>query len=387
MGKSTSDRHRVLFLIPVLPAGLAASLAHLSLPEGQATSDQSLVNSRDHCHGISAPGLVISSKGSNRSVAAYHRLSSTRRGISGNDERNVPVVHILDWNVVSVNATTNDVYPGPETSQDATVNLWILPGSIVFIVARVEPGVFFHAEANIQTFFFHVSFPYEIPSNTAVPQWAFLDVTTTGSWNPSTAQSIGDLPENSVAPSTTSTASSSATQTSGSSASSAHNNSSLSSGVIAGIVVGVVTVLVLVAAGLLLCRRHRRSRHRDAQRSIDLPPKDSGGNGDMTQTTAPMYPAGNIVEAQSWPPKYYVRRFRFDLALATLADKALCQNPDDPSTHPPPFPSLGHPDGGPSAVVIGSLPRGRGKGVSNSSSGGSSEPAGTAVIESEKYSQ
>jgi len=85
------------------------------------------------------------------------------------------------------------------------------------------------------------TFPFAIPDGTRVPHWSYLDVTLTGDWNATAAQSAGDSPEAKPSPTTTSSAA-------GASSSSNQNKShtGLIAGAAAGAVVGVSLLIGII---------------------------------------------------------------------------------------------------------------------------------------------
>jgi len=106
------------------------------------------------------------------------------------------------------------------------------------------------------------TFPEPIPLGTRVPHWAYIDSSTSGSWNATTAQLAGDSPEvtgsASVVPSSTSSSQSIITSNTSSPSSS---KSSSNTGAIAGGVVGGIIGVALIA-GFVTWFTIRRSRAR-----------------------------------------------------------------------------------------------------------------------------
>jgi len=124
-------------------------------------------------------------------------------------------------------------------------------------------------------------FPPGIPDGTAVPQWAFQDVTTSGLFNVTLAQSTGDNPE-STASHAQSTGSAGATATAASASltpaptSSASSGSKTNTGAIAGGVVGGVVGLALIAGAAIFFLRKRRSQ---------IPLSDQSGAGVLSPSS------------------------------------------------------------------------------------------------------
>ncbi|KAG2351624.1 hypothetical protein BDR07DRAFT_1500791 [Suillus spraguei] len=112
-------------------------------------------------------------------------------------------------------------------------------------------------------------YPNNIPSGTAVPNWAYLNVTTNG-FDPVAAQNDGDLPESTatkaqstVSVPSSSTASATLTSSSGSptaSSTSSNNSKSSNAGAIAGGVVGgVVGAAIIIGLATWYFIKRRRS--------------------------------------------------------------------------------------------------------------------------------
>ncbi|KAI0784582.1 hypothetical protein C8Q75DRAFT_810059 [Abortiporus biennis] len=100
-------------------------------------------------------------------------------------------------------------------------------------------------------------FPEDIPADTAVPAWAYLDVSTSDTFNPAVAEQFEQTgaPESTSAPSSTSTPHHS--HQSGSS-------SGVSGGAIAGIVIGVVVGVAAIAFLAFWFYRRRKNTSRGA---------------------------------------------------------------------------------------------------------------------------
>jgi len=149
-----------------------------------------------------------------------------------------------------------------------------------------------------------------IPSGTAVPNWAFQNVTEAGTFNVAEAQAAGDLPE-STAPSSSTSADSTPTgpSTSASTSSSSSGSTSSSDGdktnvgaIVGGVVGAIVFLSVSTYVIFLIIRRSQRQRGNKVR--SDSPPilDDS------------VIPRPFIIPQSSPPPKLY--------------------NPSDPTTFP-----------------------------------------------------
>ncbi|KIP11619.1 hypothetical protein PHLGIDRAFT_457951 [Phlebiopsis gigantea 11061_1 CR5-6] len=175
--------------------------------------------------------------------------------------------------------------------------------------------------ANCTNSTFVMSFPRPIPSGTAIPAWAFLNVTMTDTFDPATAQlyQASNSTESSAPPaSSTSSVLSSNTQTStstgtaSSTASPKTNVGAIAGGVVGG-VVGVAVLCVLL--GLWLKQRKARmsaSVHMPEYQTVPVMPQSSSGMGKIynpddpstypgaiVQTPTSKYDAGKYVE---YPP-------------------------------------------------------------------------------------
>ncbi|KAG6333493.1 hypothetical protein ID866_5596 [Astraeus odoratus] len=167
-------------------------------------------------------------------------------------------------------------------------------------------------------------YPEDIPSGTAVPNWAYQDVVTSDSFNVTLAQLTGDAPESTAtkAPSTatgvtSSTAvSASLTSTSAGALASTTTQASSSSSNVGPIVGGTVGGVVILAAAAAfvtwLCMRRRRK----------ATPPSALYDGNTPGVTNSMYTATSPFTSPVTQPKLY--------------------DPSDPSTFPtsPPSPTI-----------------------------------------------
>ncbi|KAI6109518.1 hypothetical protein EDD16DRAFT_673721 [Pisolithus croceorrhizus] len=166
-------------------------------------------------------------------------------------------------------------------------------------------------------------YPENIPTGTAVPQWAYQDVEPTDDFNVTVAQAVGDSPESTATaaqstvtsiPTATSTAASltaapsSSTTSSPQSASKSSNTGAIVGGAVGG-VVGLAAIVGL-AAWLLLRRRRQ------------VTPPNALDGGAPPPATSSMYTGSNSFTAPLTQPKFY--------------------DPSDPSTFPasPPSPTI-----------------------------------------------
>ncbi|KAI9571579.1 hypothetical protein HD554DRAFT_1790893 [Boletus coccyginus] len=155
-------------------------------------------------------------------------------------------------------------------------------------------------------------FPLDIPTGTAVPQWAFQDVTTSDLFNVTLAQSVGDIPESTAPNSAQSTGSVNPASTVASASLTAlpsptgtgttSSGSSSSTAAIVGGVVGGVAGLALIAGVVFFVMRKKRSQ---------TPPS--------AHFTAPTSPSGVYTNTTHFVPQ---------MAQPRLYD------PSDPSTFP-----------------------------------------------------
>ncbi|KAN0076910.1 hypothetical protein V8E55_010765 [Tylopilus felleus] len=160
-------------------------------------------------------------------------------------------------------------------------------------------------------------FPPGIPDGTAVPQWAFQDVTTSNTFNVTLAESVGDNPESTAshaqstgtAAATSSTAAASLTPSP--SVSSSNRASSNTGAIAGGVVGGVVGVALIAAVVVYFVMKRKRSRA----------PPSAQFTGNETSPSA-VYTGPTPFAPQMAQPKLY--------------------DPSDPSTFPssPPPPTF-----------------------------------------------
>ncbi|KAH9983813.1 hypothetical protein BJV74DRAFT_595309 [Russula compacta] len=110
------------------------------------------------------------------------------------------------------------------------------------------------------------TYPKLIPNGTRVPYWAYLNVTTAGTWDVAAAQKAGDSPEGIPGVPSTIAPVSTASSAPHSSSSSSSKQDNPQAGQIAGIAVGGVVGTALVTA-LIIWYLRRRRRRSEAQPS------------------------------------------------------------------------------------------------------------------------
>ncbi|KAF8733698.1 hypothetical protein AX14_003625 [Amanita brunnescens Koide BX004] len=133
-------------------------------------------------------------------------------------------------------------------------------------------------------------FPAQIPAGTAVPHWAYIDVTTLGEFNATLAQQLNG-PESTAGPQPT--AASSLTPSSTHSASSSPHDSTIIGPIIGGVVGGVAFLALLSLAVMLLLRRRRQLGASVKLMPTTLYPgellsEDKGANLYRTQSHGPL---------------------------------------------------------------------------------------------------
>ncbi|KAH0839430.1 hypothetical protein J3R83DRAFT_205 [Lanmaoa asiatica] len=145
------------------------------------------------------------------------------------------------------------------------------------------------------------SFPLGIPGGTAVPAWAFQDVTTSDLFNITLAESVGDNPEStatnaqstgSLVPTST-FASASLTNSPSSTSGSTSSGSSSNTGAIAGGVVGGVVGIALIVGAAVFFIVKKRFRILPLARFTSIPMTStypSPGDADTTPFTPQMAP-------------------------------------------------------------------------------------------------
>ncbi|KAI9570445.1 hypothetical protein HD554DRAFT_2018193 [Boletus coccyginus] len=133
-------------------------------------------------------------------------------------------------------------------------------------------------------------FPPGVPAGTAVPQWAYQDVTTSDLFNVTLAQSVGDNPESigsnpqstgSVNP--TSTAASASTPTGTDTASS--GSSSDTAAIVGGVVGGVVGLALIAGAVVFFVKRKKRSQTPPSGQFAAAPTSPASPSAVYTDTT------------------------------------------------------------------------------------------------------
>jgi len=163
-------------------------------------------------------------------------------------------------------------------------------------------------------------FPENIPSGTKVPQWAYLDITTDGTFNPTAAEAVGDSPEstgNSIPTATAPTPSSISTSVS---TTTKKHHSELAP--IVGGAVGGVVFLCLCALAVICCKRRKSGARGRKAPSAQV---DLSGIDELPQS----YP---VVPAHSQTDSNYMEK-SYHGSLPSVAHKLY--DPSDPTTFPP----------------------------------------------------
>ncbi|KAI0773866.1 hypothetical protein C8Q74DRAFT_1267134 [Fomes fomentarius] len=175
-------------------------------------------------------------------------------------------------------------------------------------------------------------YPEPIPAGTAVPAWAYIDITANNTFDPEAAQALAnqDAPEStaSVKPSSTSgslAGSPSETQSSNGAPQAGGNSSSSKSsniGPIVGGVVGGVVGLIAIGLAIFFFLRYKRNRadHQAPTGPLDL----TGGTGGYTQYAQyPQY------------PQYEEKSPTQEVTQPLVANQSpRLYDPNDPSTFP-----------------------------------------------------
>ncbi|KAF8136781.1 hypothetical protein EV363DRAFT_1320525 [Boletus edulis] len=125
-----------------------------------------------------------------------------------------------------------------------------------------------HTIVNWSTWDFNCSTVYPgvfapgVPDGTAVPQWAFQDLTTSNAFNASLAEAVGDNPESTAShPQSTGSTLSTSTASGTASSSPTSSGSKSNTGAIAGGVVGgVIGVALIAAVVVFFMMKKKRSR-------------------------------------------------------------------------------------------------------------------------------
>ncbi|KAI9571570.1 hypothetical protein HD554DRAFT_2168839 [Boletus coccyginus] len=162
-------------------------------------------------------------------------------------------------------------------------------------------------------------FPLDVPTGTAVPQWAFQDVTTSDLFSVTLAQSVGDSPESTALNNAKSTGSVYPTDASASLTASpsptgtgtaSSGSSSSTAAIVGGVVGGVVGLALIAGVVVFFVMKKKRSQ---------TPPSAL-----FTSPTSPAPPSGVYTDTTPFVPQ---------MAQSRLYD------PSDPSTFPASPPS------------------------------------------------
>ncbi|KAI0751428.1 hypothetical protein C8Q80DRAFT_1119204 [Daedaleopsis nitida] len=180
-------------------------------------------------------------------------------------------------------------------------------------------------------------YPEDIPADTAVPAWAYLDITQVNTFDPAAAQALANqgAPESTatVTPSSTAT-SNTATPTSSDSSqgapksgngdTSGGSKKSISIGPIVGGVVGGVVALIAIGLAVFFFLRHRRSK---AKHTVPTGPLDSttGGAQYAQYTQYPQY--GEAPYGETSPTQEVIQPL-------ISAPSPRLYDPNDPTTFP-----------------------------------------------------
>ncbi|KIJ69050.1 hypothetical protein HYDPIDRAFT_164720 [Hydnomerulius pinastri MD-312] len=159
------------------------------------------------------------------------------------------------------------------------------------------------------------AFPYDIPSGTAVPEWAYQDVTTSDMFNVTLAQAVGDTPEStathvqstgSIIPSTTGSVPASLTNTpaptqtqSGGSGSGKSSNTGAIAG---GVVGGIVGLAAIVGVIVYFVMKKKRSQIPPSAQFNDSARAAGYTNSMYTSNTNPFTPPAQMTQQRLYDP-------------------------------------------------------------------------------------
>jgi len=229
-----------------------------------------------------------------------------------------------DWGVVELPPGTH--YTGPTQDEVNACQCSTVTYSMISACGICQNGT---AEGwttwstNCSTLYV-TQFTDNIPPGTAVPAWAYLNVTIEDEFNPIAAEAEAEtnLPESTGTSAPTASASSSpiGPPSSGS-------NKSSNAGAIAGGVVGGLVGLGLVAGVIAICLVRQRRAHRAPSASFGT----YGNGANPTRSPPPMS-----------------QEYRHPVYGAGVQTPLKLYNPSDPSTHPssPPAPTIHTTDSG-----------------------------------------
>ncbi|KAF9790681.1 hypothetical protein BJ322DRAFT_406973 [Thelephora terrestris] len=211
------------------------------------------------------------------------------------------------YTIPPINSTQNYVPPQLDSTYDLTCDCDTVMYSLYMACTTCQGGVIYSWTKWIAqcTTVYVTQYPHNIAQGTAIPHWAFYDVTTlpTETYNDTVAISVGRNPEATPSPLSTATLKTSTSSRSGSqqTLSSSGSNPTQSGGssggtkvslaaIVGAAVGGVVLIVCAVVAGIIISRRGR-SRQNQRPPLQPLPPQETA-EYQKVQPMSPMLSPG-----------------------------------------------------------------------------------------------
>jgi len=245
---------------------------------------------------------------------------------------------IGSYSIPPLNSTQNYVPPKSANADDLDCECDTIMYSLYMSCSSCQGGVVYSWSTWIAqcTTVYVTQYPHDVPYGTAIPHWAFYDVTTLPGqiYNDTVAISVGRNPEATPKPLSTATFGTSRTSSLGSlpstTSSGTNTGSKTNLPVIVGAAAGGVVVLSAIAIIVGICVR-RRNRGRGNQTPPQPLPVQDTSEYYKVQPTSPATP--NLPYSTPVSPKPF-----FPVPTSPNPPfNAAYYNPEDPTTFPPPI--------------------------------------------------
>lgn len=220
------------------------------------------------------------------------------------------------YTIPPLNSTQNYVPPQKDSTADLTCDCDTVMYSLYMACSTCQGGIIYSWAkyiAQCETVYV-TQYPHDVPYGTAVPHWAFYDVTTlpNQTYSDSVAMSVGRNPEATAKVLSTATFGTSTTRsgsksssTSGSGSNPTNTSTNGGSGsktplaaIVGGAVGGVVLISVAVIAGILISRRKKNSGSQPP-----LQPLPETAEYQKVQPMSPMLSPGGNLPYNGPPPQ------------------------------------------------------------------------------------